>query len=396
MYQKPRIFAKKDTISILFSEELFLIFDYEGRLFLVFDKGRVFRRSFDNVILSSNTLNQEDRYFLNSDKANEILRYYTRLAREVLEKGNYYIHSQYVETNLVKRVIEIIQEMDEKKLEEDGRRFRSIFKPITILPPENYLSLYIPITQGCSYNRCSFCNLYRDRSFRIKSESEVKTELEKIVDFFGSSLLTRRGIFIGEGNVFVEKTKDIIEKIEFIKNFLRGNRYITFDLNDAFYGFMDTFHTRKSIEELEGLKNVGVRKVYIGLESGSDYILSNFLLKPSTSSDVVKTVNNVKKVGMSVGVIVIVGVGGRNYREEHFKKTMEVISQMDVSLGDSIYLSPIVEYQNLEYKSIASKIGIDSMTREEIEEETNRFRNAIIGVKMTKVPVYKVDKFLYS
>ena len=61
------------------------------------------------------------------------------------------------------------------RLAEDAARFRQIYKPVSILPPDQYLSIVLQATEGCSYNRCTFCTFYRDRPFRIKSPSRVRS-----------------------------------------------------------------------------------------------------------------------------------------------------------------------------------------------------------------------------
>jgi radical SAM superfamily enzyme YgiQ (UPF0313 family) len=60
------------------------------------------------------------------------------------------------------------------RLEGEAGPFRnSIYKPVSILPPDQYLALVVQATEGCSYNECSFCTFYRDRPFRIKQRSRV-------------------------------------------------------------------------------------------------------------------------------------------------------------------------------------------------------------------------------
>ncbi len=137
---------------------------------------------------------------------------------------------------------------------------------------------------------------------------------------------------------------------------------------------MDTFHTRKSIDELHLLKENGVKRVYIGLESGDDFILSNVLLKPSTSCDVLNVVNLLKKVGINVGLIVMVGIGGKEFKERHFFNTIKLIQLLKLSEGDIIYISPFIEYKHLEYANIIEKMGLTRMTDEEIKNEISNFR----------------------
>lgn len=202
--------------------------------------------------------------------------------------------------------------------------------------------------------------------------------------------------FLGEGNVFVEKTEQIVLGIKSIKEVLRNSPYILFDINNSFYGFMDTFHTVKSIEELKVLKEEGVRRVYIGLESGDEFILNYLLNKPSESGKVLNTVYNLKTVGINVGIIILVGVGGKKFRNKHFDNTVKLIEKMNLSEGDIVYLSPMVEYANLEYYRILNDMGVERMSSEEIEEDTINFKRVLSRFRGVKVVIYRVDRFLYA
>lgn len=391
MFQEAKIYLKRDTISFLFSENYFTSLDYEGRLFVAFNEGKTYKRGFDNTILCSSI--KESRFLTLEESKSLTDKLYSDI-KELLKKGNFSLIFTGGKKEFFDNFLNRINLIDYNHLMKDGEEFKKLFKPITILPPDQYMSLYLPITEGCSYNKCSFCNLYKDRSFRIKSIEEVKRFTQKVLEFFRYSLLTRRGIFLGEGNVFVEKTETIVESINIIKEILTSSPYVKF--KPQFFGFMDTFQTKKSIEELHLLKESGVKRVYIGLESGDDFILSNILLKPSTSEDVLYTVKLIKEVGINVGLIIMVGIGGREFRERHFLYTTKLIENLPLSEGDIVYISPFVEYKHLEYSRIIDKIGLTRMTEEEIGNEVNNFKNALLKLKGVKLPIYRVDKFLYA
>jgi hypothetical protein len=82
-----------------------------------------------------------------------------------------------------------------ERLEADAARFARIYRPVSILPPDQYLALVIQATEGCSYNRCTFCDFYRDRPFRIKSAVELRHTLREVVDFFGEAMGLRGRCF---------------------------------------------------------------------------------------------------------------------------------------------------------------------------------------------------------
>ncbi|MFN4244588.1 MAG: radical SAM protein [Brevinematia bacterium] len=395
MLSKARIFAKTDTISFFPNDQVnyFIIFDYEGRVNFIFNEGKSYRRGFDNTIICSDV---HSFYFLHNKESEVLINESYEVARYIINSNNFEIHYLGGKQNDVIDAFEKISNSSYKTILEDVRKFKSIYKPITILPPDQYLSLYIPITEGCSYNKCSFCNLYKDRSFRIRNKKEISLIVEDIANYFGKTLLTRKGIFLGEGNVFVESTLRIIEIIKEIKNTLKENKYLKFDLNNCFYGFMDTFHTRKTRDEISLLKDIGVKRIYIGLETGNDFLLSNILLKPSNSENALNTIRTIKDVGISVGIIIIVGIGGKKYKDKHFEDTVKLIYDMKLSEGDIVYLSPIVEYADSQYKEIMDKNNIERLNEKETEEEILRFKRSLSKIEGIKIPIYRVDKFLYA
>lgn len=397
MSQKVRVIFKRDTFSFIFEERgiesKFFVFDYEYRLNIAFMGGKTYRVGFDGSVMcvcvdSIKFLGFEDSSFLIRQVYDEV--------RDVLKQGNFELTNLGYSFENENDVLIGFSLLDYDKLLSKTREFREFVGYVPILPPDQYMSLYVPLTIGCSYNKCSFCNLYKDRSFRIRSEYEVRELTKKIVEIFGKSLFTRRGIFLGEGNVFVEKTEQIVLGIKSIKEVLRNSPYILFDINNSFYGFMDTFHTVKSIEELKVLKGEGVRRVYIGLESGDEFILNYLLNKPSESGKVLNTVYNLKTVGINVGIIILVGVGGKKFRNKHFDNTVKLIEKMNLSEGDIVYLSPMVEYANLEYYRILNDMGLERMSSEEIEEDTINFKRILSRFRGVKVVIYRVDRFLYA
>ena len=73
--------------------------------------------------------------------------------------------------------LDAVVQWDFASLEQDARRYHRIYKPVSILPPDQYLSVVLQATEGCSYNECSFCTFYRDRKFRIKEVAEFSTHI---------------------------------------------------------------------------------------------------------------------------------------------------------------------------------------------------------------------------
>ena len=90
--------------------------------------------------------------------------------------------------------------MDAAALREDSVRFLAASGPVGILPPDQYLSLVVRVTEGCSWNACTFCSLYRDVPFRWKRPDELRAHLAALGEYFGPSIALRRSVFLGDAN----------------------------------------------------------------------------------------------------------------------------------------------------------------------------------------------------
>jgi len=92
---------------------------------------------------------------------------------------------------------------DPDRLEADEASFQAIYRPISVLPPDQYLAVVLQVTQGCPYNACTFCDFYRDRPFRIKGEAEIREHIAAVKRFLGEGLALRRTIFLADANALV-------------------------------------------------------------------------------------------------------------------------------------------------------------------------------------------------
>jgi hypothetical protein len=89
---------------------------------------------------------------------------------------------------------------DYERLENERQKFYSVYTPVRILPPDQYFSLVLQITEGCRWNRCTFCDFYRDSQFRIKSDEEFQRHIASVKEFFGEAIRLRRSVFLGAAN----------------------------------------------------------------------------------------------------------------------------------------------------------------------------------------------------
>ncbi len=145
----------------------------------------------------------------------------------------------------------------------------------------------------------------------------------------------------------------------------------TFDVNrlGGIFAFLDGFSgEKKNAKDYHLLKQLGMEKVYIGLESGDDTLLK-FLNKPGSAKDALKAVEEIKKGGLSVGVIILLGAGGQQFARPHIRNTVNLINQMALDADDLIYFSELIENSDLEYTKRAFQANLSPLTPLEREQQ---------------------------
>lgn len=236
----------------------------------------------------------------------------------------------------------------------DARRFASIFSPVGILPPDQYLSTVLQATEGCSFGTCTFCDLYRE-PYRVKSVEEFVRHARAVREYLGESIRLRgRSVFLGAANALAVPTARMVEFLDAIPAVFGAVRPV--------HAFVDGFTgMRKRPADYAALRERGLRRVYVGLESGHDPLLS-FVRKPSTGAEAVQAVRAIKDGGLSVGVIVMIGLGGRRFAEGHVRDTADAVNEMRLGAGDLLFFSDLVEVPGTSYPQIAAVQDIEPLS----------------------------------
>ena len=191
------------------------------------------------------------------------------------------------------------------------RYFGSVFRP-----PSEADSYILQVTYGCSHNKCTFCGMYQDKQFRLRPFDEVAQD---IIEASRHDPGIRR-VFLADGDAMALKTDKLIKILDLLgEKFTRLERVGIYA--DA-HGIL-----RKSPEELVLLKEKKLSILYLGLESGSDQVLT-MIKKGSTAAEMIEAVHKARHAHMQVSVIALLGVGGETLSREHAQDTAKVISQM--------------------------------------------------------------------
>lgn len=183
-------------------------------------------------------------------------------------------------------------------------------------PPSEAYSLIVQVTIGCSQNRCIFCNMFKEKRFRIRKVEEVLEDLKEARERYQYV----EKIFLADGDALVCKMNDLERILNFIQENFKECRQVTL------YGSPRSILMKKQ-EELKKLKELGISMIYMGLESGNDEVLA-YMKKDVTSQEMIEAANKVKNANIRLSVTVISGLGGIRLWREHAKDTGLVLSQM--------------------------------------------------------------------
>ncbi|MDF9409079.1 radical SAM protein [Pelotomaculum isophthalicicum JI] len=231
------------------------------------------------------------------------------------------------------------------------------FEQGPIRPPSEAASLLLRLTRNCPWNKCAFCRSYKGATFSRRSVEEIKNDIDTVVKmcrsvqeisrksgfggllnmdvmvklyntgdyqlFHVASWLYNGGktVFLQDANSLVMKTDDVVEILRYLKESLPSVERVTT------YARSSTL-ARKSVEELTALKQAGLSRIHVGMESGSDDVLK-LINKGATAQQHIEAGRRVKESGISLSEYVILGMGGKRWSKEHALETARVLNMIN-------------------------------------------------------------------
>lgn len=215
-------------------------------------------------------------------------------------------------------------------------------------PPSEWKSYILQVTNGCSWNQCTFCEMYtaEQKRFNFKPREEYRHELSLM-----SNLPQQPSrVFLADGDAMTLSARRLKEILSDIKEFLpRVNRITSYCLPRNI--------VNKSVEELTQLQKLGLKMVYVGCESGDDEVLAK-IVKGETFDSSLAALQKLKAAGIKSSVMILNGLGGQAFSKQHAINSArlmnaaqpEYLSTLVVSFpkGDARLKKNFPEFQPLE------------------------------------------------
>ena len=194
-------------------------------------------------------------------------------------------------------------------------------------PPSEARSFILPVTNGCSWNRCSFCEMYQEpqKRFSVRREADLLREIEQA----GQQLTGVTRVFLADGDAMVLSARRLEILLEALKRAFP-------DLQRVGAYCLPRNLASKTVAELIRLRRAGLKILYVGVESGDDEVLTR-INKGETAESTLQALAKIRDAGMTQSVMVLNGLGGRTLSEQHALNSADLINKAQPD-----YLSTLV------------------------------------------------------
>lgn len=289
----------------------------------------------------------------------------------------------------------------------------SLFEMGPIRPPSEAQSLLIRVTRNCPWNQCEFCHTYKGEIFSIRSVEEVQKDIDQAKEIADEirevswrmaqagkvnqavlrHFLTRpeaqspswqtvaawlyfggRQVFLQDGNSLMRKTGDLVAILCSLREKFPSIQRITS------YGRARTL-AKKSVEELKELREAGLTRIHIGMETGYDPLLQ-YMKKGVTAKEQITAGQNVVASGISLSEYIMPGLGGERWWREHAVESARVLNQID---PDFIRLRTLYVRKNMPLYQKVAKGEFARPSDDQIVIEIRLFLQTLDGIYSTVV-----------
>jgi len=224
-------------------------------------------------------------------------------------------------------------------------------------PPAEANNLIIQITYGCSYNNCSFCSMYKDKKFTIRTLEKVFQDIDRLKVNFPDTTK----IFLADGDALTLGTDSLLKILQYLNNSFPNLRRI------SLYASAQNLLS-KSVKELELLQENNLKLIYFGIETGDDTLLKK-ITKGVSKQEIIDSLNLASQANIKISSTIILGIGGKTYTKEHIQNTADIINKTQVTYLSTLQLGLEEDVEEEFYKNFEDFIPLNDL--EVLEEQYN-------------------------
>ena len=194
-------------------------------------------------------------------------------------------------------------------------------------PPSEAHSLILQVSLGCAWNKCAFCEMYSSKNFSVRKEEDVFADIESMSAYSEQY----RKVFLADGNAMVlsfDKLSRILDQLN--ATFPRLTRVSAYAIPKDI--------AAKTDEELQALAAKGLKLLYVGIESGDDELLGR-INKGEDFASTSKALQRARKAGIKLSVMILNGLGGKNYSQQHAINSAKVVNEIQPEFLSTLVLS---------------------------------------------------------
>ena len=194
-------------------------------------------------------------------------------------------------------------------------------------PPSEARSLILQVTNGCSWNNCTFCEMYtqEQKKFRARKEDEITADILQA----SKSVMPYEKVFLADGDAMVLPMRRLVSILEQIKQHMPWVKRV------SSYCLPRNLK-KKSVDDLKQLKELGLDILYVGCESGDDEVLEK-VSKGETYESQKEALVKIKEAGLRASVMILNGLGGTAMSEQHALNSAKLMNECQPE-----YLSTLV------------------------------------------------------
>ncbi|MDF3194761.1 radical SAM protein [Pseudomonas sp. 1928-m] len=229
-------------------------------------------------------------------------------------------------------------------------------------PPSEAHSLILPVTNGCSWNHCGFCEMYtqEQKKFRARDEAQVLEEIR----LTGERMIVQR-VFLADGDALVLPTRRLLTILQAIREHMpEVERVSSYCLPRNL--------RKKSVDELKELADAGLRMAYVGGESGDDEVLAR-VNKGETYESSLSALNKLGEAGITRSVMILNGLGGTTLSEQHADNSARLMNESQPEFLSTL----VVSFPTGEARFRQGFAGFQALNQQQLFVEVERLLSGL-------------------